>query len=214
MARLWDAPVRIVHWSLVLLIPAMWWTAEEGKMERHVQLGLVALGLVVFRIVWGFVGSEPARFRSFVRGPGAILGYLRGRINPVGHSPLGALSIIALLTLLVVQMALGLVAQDVDGLFSGPLSHLVSYDTSEAAREWHHRGFDLLLWLIGLHLAAILFYAVVRRRNLVTAMLTGRRDIPPNTPAPRMAPAWAGVPVAVVAAGLAWWIGRGAPGIG
>lgn len=210
--RLWDAPVRIVHWGFVLLIPALWWTGEEGDLETHKLIGYVMLALVVFRILWGFVGASTARFGTFVTGPARLGAYLRGSGEQVvGHSPLGALSVIALLLVLTVQVGAGLIAQDVDGLESGPLSYLVSYETADAAREVHHLFFNVLLGLIALHLAAILYYALAKRDNLVGPMVSGRRRYDREVTAPTFAPVWRFVIAAALAALLAWWVSKGAP---
>lgn len=209
--RLWDLPVRLVHWAFVLLIPALWWTGEEGDLERHKTVGLVMIGLVAFRILWGLFGSATARFASFIRGPGAILAYLRGGPAGLGHNPIGGWSAALMLLLLGGQAGFGLFAQDVDGLESGPLSYLVSYDAADSAREWHHLGFDLILIVIGLHIAAILFYRLVKRDNLVTPMITGKREVEGAVAQPKLAPAWLALVCAALAAGFAWWIGKGAP---
>lgn len=208
--RIWDLPVRLVHWSFALLLPAMWWTAEEGDIETHVTLGLVTLALVLFRLLWGLWGSETARFASFIRGPAAIRDYLRAapaEVRP-GHNPLGALSVVALLGLLAVQVSIGLFTQDVDGLESGPLSYLVSYDFADGAREWHELGFNLLLALVGLHLAAIAWYRLRKRQNLVGPMITGKGEA---TTALRFAPAWLALATLAISGAVAWWIGQGAP---
>lgn len=151
-------------------------------MEWHYRSGLTILGLVVFRIVWGVIGSSTARFASFVRGPAAILDYVRGRREFVlGHNPLGALSVLALLGMLSVQVGLGLFAADEDGLESGPLAHLVDGETAEEIAEFHGLGFEVLKWLIVLHVAAILYYLLIRRKNLVTPMITGVAPAPAGT---------------------------------
>lgn len=205
-ARVWDLPTRVAHWSIALLVPFLWWTAEEGRLDLHIPAGLAMLGLVVFRLIWGIVGSSTARFATFVKGPGAISAYLRGRAPaPLGHNPLGALSVVAILVVLAAQVGLGLFATDEDGLSPGPLAHLVSYETSEAVTEVHENMFNILLVLIGLHIVAVLFYLVVRRRNLVGPMLTGS-GATEGEEALRPAPAWrfwasAGV-AAVVAMGV------------
>lgn len=187
----WDRPVRIVHWLLALLIAFAWWTAEEEMLDWHYRAGLAVLGLLVFRIVWGFIGSSTARFSSFVRGPSAILDYLRGRSGFVpGHNPLGALSVIALLATVGLEVGLGLFASDEDGLFVGPLSSLVSEERAETLTELHEDLFDWLVILIGLHVTAILFYLVVKRDNLIGPMLSGRKAVPPGAPAMVPAPAW------------------------
>lgn len=214
--RLWDLPVRLVHWSFVALMPALWWTAEKGNLGLHLKLGLVMLGLVVFRILWGLFGSSTARFASFVRGPAEIREFLvasrSGTAPPVvGHNPLGALSVIALLGLLALQVGLGTVAQDTDAVASGPLNHLVSWDVATAASEAHEVVFNLLLALVILHLAAILYYRFVKRDNLVAPMVTGRKAFAAAVPAPRIAPLWRALVVALVAAGVAVWISWGVP---
>ena len=178
----WDRPVRIVHWLLVLLIPFSWWTAEEEMLEWHQRSGMALLGLVVFRVVWGLIGSSTARFASFVRGPGTILGYLRGRVaSPIGHNPLGALSVLALLGALGLQIGLGLFAADDDWLWPGPLSGFVSEDLAEDVADWHETAFYLLLAVIALHVSAIAFYLLVKRRNLVGPMVTGVAEAPAGT---------------------------------
>lgn len=177
--RVWDLPTRIVHWLLVLLIPGLWWTAEQGMIERHVVLGQIALGLLMFRLIWGFAGSSTARFSGFVRGPRAIADYLAGRTAyRLGHNPLGALSVVAMLGLLCLQVGLGLFATDEDGFNSGPLAHLVSVEASEEITELHETAFWLLLAVIALHVAAILFYLFGKRDNLLRPMLVGTRDAP------------------------------------
>ena len=199
----WDWPVRIVHWSLVPLIGFSWWSAEEGDLVWHMRSGLVILGLLIFRLLWGLFGSSTARFAGFVRGPSTIAAFVAGRYVPgVGHNPLGALSVIALLLALGVQLGLGLVATDTDmGLDSGPLSHLVSAATSKWAGEVHHDFFNILLVLIGLHLTAIGWY-LARRDNLVAPMLRGWR--PGVGQGVRYAPAWRAV-AAMAAAALSVW---------
>lgn len=210
----WDIPIRCVHWAFVILISAMWWTAESHEMALHKQLGMVFLGLLFFRILWGILGSSTARFTSFVRGPATVLAYLKGahsKDEAVGHNPLGGWSVLALLGLMLMQIALGLVAQDVDGLESGPLNHLVSYDVAEAAREWHEALFNALLVLISVHVGAIIFYRVVKKDNLVAPMISGRKSLRQAAAAPRMGSIWAAIVCAVGAALLTWWIWRGAP---
>ncbi|MDQ8754725.1 cytochrome b/b6 domain-containing protein [Sphingosinicella sp. LHD-64] len=206
--RIWDAPTRIFHWAIALLIPFLWWTAEEERLDLHIPAGLTMFGLILFRLLWGLVGSSTARFVSFVKGPWTVARYLAGRASPViGHSPLGAFSVVAMLSALAAQVGLGLFASDEDGLFSGPLAHLVSYETSETLTDWHDRLFDLLLILIGLHLAAVLFYLIVRRRNLVLPMVTGAGEGEDAAMPMRPAPAWRFWIAATIAAGAALWIG-------
>ena len=202
--RIWDLPIRMFHWLLVLLIPFLWWTAEEERLDLHILGGTLMLALLVFRLVWGLIGSSTARFASFVRGPRGLLSYLGGRAAyAVGHNPLGGLSVLAMLGLLSLQVGLGLFAADEDGLEEGPLSHLISFDAAEEVADLHEDMFDVLLVLIGLHLAAILFYTLVRRKNLVGPMIGGSGNAPEE--AAPMEPAGRGrLLVAVaIAAGIA-----------
>lgn len=174
--RVWDLPTRVVHWLLVAGLGLSWWTAETGRMEWHRWSGYSLLALVLFRVYWGFVGGSTARFGNFVRGPRAILAYLREpRPASIGHNPLGALSVVALLGLLLLQIVLGLFAVDVDGIESGPLSLYVSFQTGRASAEWHDAVFNVLLALVALHIVAVLYYLAFKRQNLVGAMVTGKR---------------------------------------
>jgi cytochrome b len=199
--RVWDLPVRLFHWALVLLVPAMWWTAEEEQTELHILLGQIMLGLLLFRILWGVLGSSTARFSGFVRGPRKILAYLRGGRAGIGHTPIGALSVLAMLAALAVQVGLGLFASDDDGLYQGPLSYHVSAQTAETLTDRHETWFYVLLALIALHLAAILYYRLFRRRNLVAPMVTGRGPAGEDGAAMTPAPLWRFPVAAALAAG-------------
>jgi cytochrome b len=176
----WDLPTRLFHWLLVGLIAFSWWSAEYHHLDWHLLAGLSAVGLIVFRLIWGFVGGSTARFSDFVRGPRAAVIHIRGdgRKDAIGHNPLGGWSVLALLLATAAVLGFGLFAVDTDGLESGPLARFVSFDVGRVAAELHHTAFNLLLALIALHLAAIAYYAVVKRQNLVGAMVTGRKRLP------------------------------------
>ena len=188
--RIWDLPVRLFHWSLVLLVPALWWTAENERMEIHILLGQIMLGLILFRLLWGLFGGSTARFSAFVKGPGAVLRYLRGGGRSFGHNPLGAWSVVAMLLVLAIQVGLGLFAIEEDALYEGPLSHLVSYETARTLADRHEMMFKVLLVLIALHVLAILYYLVVKRDNLVAPMVTGRGPAGATGEALVPAPLW------------------------
>jgi cytochrome b len=181
---IWDLPTRLVHWLLVALVFFSWGSAEYNQMDLHRYSGYALLGVVVFRVYWGFFGSNTARFTQFVKGPRAIADYLRGNDGrptthkSIGHNPLGALSVLALLALLLTQIGLGLFAVDVDGLESGPLSYLVSFDVGRACAEVHEVVFNLLLAMIVLHVVAIFFYLFFKRDNLLGPMITGNKAMP------------------------------------
>jgi cytochrome b len=204
--RIWDWPTRAFHWLLVLLIPAMWWTAENDQAELHVLLGLGAFALILFRLLWGLMGSSTARFASFIRGPRGVISYLSGRAaKVVGHNPLGGLSVVAMLALLTVQVGLGLFASDEDGEVFGPLSLWLDEGKVETITELHETLFNVLLVVIALHIAAILYYALVQRKNLVVPMLTGRGDASEGVEGMRGAPAWRlAVTLAITLGATAW----------
>lgn len=209
----WDLPVRITHWLFVACIAVSWWTAEQRLMTWHRYSGYTLLGLIIFRIYWGFSGSSTARFTSFLSGLRGVQRYLalprETRAAIAGHTPLGGWSVMALLAAMLVQVGLGLFVTDVDGLESGPLSHLVSFDTSRALAEAHETMFNVLLAFAGLHVAAILFYLVYERNNLIVAMLTGRKhDAAPDSgfePAPAWR-LWVGLGLAAL---TVWLVIRG-----
>lgn len=203
--RIWDLPTRLFHWAIVLIVPALWWTHKIDRLDLHILLGETMLGLVLFRLIWGVIGSSTARFAAFVRGPGTIFRYMKGKAAAAfGHNPVGGWSVVFMLLLLSVQVGLGLFVTDEDGLNSGPLSHLISYDSARILAHRHETVFYILLALIGLHVAAILYYLVVRRDNLVTPMVTGRRAPSVSDEAMIGAPLWRFLIAAFLAAGLAW----------
>lgn len=175
--RIWDLPTRLFHWLLAALVLCSVATAKLGGLwiDWHMRAGYAILALVLFRVLWGFAGSRYARFANFVRGPRAVLDYLRGRgAQGAGHSPLGALSVLALLAALLVQAASGLFANDAIAT-EGPLAKLVSGAVSDSLTSVHKRGEYLLYGLVGLHLAAIAFYRLVLRQDLLRPMLSGDR---------------------------------------
>lgn len=179
-AKVWDAPIRLFHWLLVALIAFSWWSGEEHDMERHRLSGYGILALLVFRIYWGLAGTRTARFSQFVRGPRVVVSYarslgMRGANKVDGHNPLGGWSVVLMLSALVLMVLAGLFAVDVDGFESGPLADYVTFQQGRAAAEFHVLIFDAILTLIGLHVAAILFYLVWKRQNLVGAMIHGAR---------------------------------------
>jgi cytochrome b len=200
--RIWDLPVRLFHWAIVLLVPALWATHHWEQMDLHVLLGEIMLGLVLWRLLWGVLGSSTARFASFVKGPAAVLRYLRGGGRGIGHNPLGGWSVVAMLLLLGVQVGLGLFAIDEDALSGGPLSHRVSYDTARTLAHRHETIFWVLVALIALHVLAILWYRIVRRDDLVTPMITGRGDPVAGAGPLVPAPLWRLLLSVVLAAGL------------
>ena len=204
-APLWDLPTRLFHWAIVLLVPALWWTHRIDRLDLHILLGEIMTGLVLFRLIWGVIGSSTARFAAFLCGPGAVLRYLRGRApSSFGHNPVGGWSVALMLLLLATETGIGLFASDEDSLYPGPLSHRIDYESARTLAERHETLFYILLGVIALHVAAILFYLVVKRDNLVTPMVTGRREAPAGAAAMTAAPLWRFLVAATLAAGLTW----------
>jgi cytochrome b len=182
-------------------------------MEGHRLAGYAVAGLIVFRLIWGFAGSASARFASFVRGPAATLAYIRSlpgraKTDVPGHNPLGAWSVLAILAVLVAQTVTGLFAVDIDAIEAGPLSDRVDFDTGRLFAKWHHWSFWALETLVVLHLAAVAFYLVYKRANLVAPMITGRQRFAED-PKLGFAPLWRAAVVAVVAAAVAWFVAKG-----
>ena len=175
--------------------------------------GYAILTLVLFRLYWGLVGSGSARFARFVKGPRAVFAYGRrlfdrsGSSSP-GHNPMGGWSVVILVFLLLLQTVLGLFAIDVEGLTAGPLDNLVSFDTGRWFAHQHGKVFNLLLIFSGLHVAAILFYWLYKRENLVSAMITGSKRLSPaDAPlAPEFTRLWRAVPGFLAAGLLVAWI--------
>jgi cytochrome b len=172
----WDLPVRVTHWALVITVAGAWATHYAGTawFAWHRRLGYATLVLVAFRVVWGFIGTRHARFASFLRGPRAILAYLRsGAPAAAGHNPLGALSVVAMLAALLVQAATGLCAND-EIASAGPFYGWLSPVVSDRITAVHVASSNVLLGLIVLHLVAIAWYERALRRPLVRAMVSGR----------------------------------------
>ena len=210
---IWDLPTRLFHWLLVGLIGLSWWSAEYHFDDIHIWSGIAVLSLLIFRILWGFFGSSTARFASFVNGPKAVFGYLQGTWRGIGHNPLGALSVIALLGMVGIQVGLGLFASDEDGIMQGPLARLIGFDAQETVTELHEDLFNVLLALAALHVAAILFYRL-RGKNLVTPMITGRADVDSGVEPMKPGKWWAALLCLAVAIGITRWVIAGVPPFG
>lgn len=215
--RVWDLPTRVFHWGLASVVALSVVSAKIGgdAMAWHFRSGYLVLTLLSFRLLWGLVGGRWSRFASFIYTPGTLLRYVRGRAAPderleVGHTPTGALSVLALLALLAAQLATGLVADD-EIAHQGPLYRHASSDTVLAATAWHQSwGQWLVLALVALHLLAIAYHGLHRRLNLTRPMFSGDKLLPAATPASAD-----GMPQRVLAlvllllcAGLAAWVAR------
>ncbi len=211
----WDLPVRLFHWGIVALIAFSWWSAEYNHTQWHLYSGYLALFALLFRLAWGVIGSSTARFAGFIRGPRAVMRYLGGGGSEqpsVGHTPIGALSVIALLALIGAQIGFGLFLVNEDGDYAGPLARLVSDDTSELARTVHLTLFNVLLGFIILHVLAILFYRFWRGKKLLGPMVGGTStQYPASTVGMVKARRSALIFCLAIAAALTGWIIAGAP---
>jgi cytochrome b len=214
--RVWDLPTRLFHWVLALAVVGAVISAKIGgnAMLWHVRLGLLVLALLVFRLVWGFVGGRWSRFSSFLFAPHDVAAYLRGKAATrphwdVGHSPLGALSVFALLALLTAQVATGLIADD-EIATVGPLNRFVDSALGLRASGWHEgAGQGLIIGLVVLHIGAVLFYRW-RGSDLIAPMWHGDKPLAPGTPPSRDGAGTRALALLVFAAGLglAWGIAR------
>lgn len=205
--KVWDHATRLFHWVLVAAVATLWASGELGSLELHMVLGVWVLGLLLFRLVWGFVGSPTSRFSHFVRGPAAIRDYLAaartGAVRSVGHNPLGALSVLALLGLLTAQAVTGLFTTD-DIFTNGPLNHLVSSKTGAVLSTLHRLGGKLVLLLVFVHLSAVAFYTLVKKDDMIRAMITGTKRVPAGVDGIRFAHPLLALAALVLACGAVW----------
>lgn len=212
--KVWDLPTRLFHWLLAVGVVALFVTGSIGGnlIERHMQVGYAVLALLLFRLVWGVIGGHWSRFLSFFPTPSRVMAYLKGDAHlpqaHVGHNPLGAFSVFALLLVLLVQVGTGLISDD-EIAFTGPLVHWVSGATTTLATNYHKNyGKLIILSLVILHVVAIVFYKFVKKKNLIPAMLHGYQDAPESVSWPSSADhararVWA-VVVLLVCVGLVW----------
>ena len=188
LVRVWDLPTRLFHWALVVCIVGLVTTAQIGgnAMEWHFRFGYSVLTLLLFRLVWGFAGGHWSRFSSFLYSPASLLRYIRGQedgVQPLGHSPLGALSVFAILALLLLQVGTGLFSDD-EIAAVGPLSKLASGAVVSQLTHYHKDiGKVIVLILVLLHIGAIAFYRIKRKKDLIRPMLIG--DV--SSPTPQLA---------------------------
>jgi len=180
--RVWDLPIRLFHWCLLIGIVLSFVTVKIGgnAMEFHARVGYCVLTLIVFRVCWGLIGSHHARFINFVPSPKGLLNYLSGKAKVgLGHNPLGALSVLALLFSIGLQAVTGLFAND-DIAFEGPLAKHVSNETVALLTSIHHQNEKVLIVLIVVHLCAIFYYQKFKGENLIKPMLLGDKEIDPS----------------------------------
>lgn len=182
--RIWDITIRSTHLLYILGILALWWTGENRIFSLHIPIAFCLSGVLSFRIVWGFVGPETARFSAFLPTPRKITDYIRTIFHPntqkkhhMGHNPLGALAVFAMLAAMTAQIVSGLFSVDTDGLNSGFLSSNISFDAGRDASDLHETGFNIIVILVALHVTAIAGYFFIKKQNLVRPMITGKIEL-------------------------------------
>jgi len=204
MIRVWDLATRLFHWAIVILLFTSWLTQHENWMALHMLSGYGVLTLLLFRIVWGFLGSETARFSRFLRSPFAALRHLahlhrREPDTEIGHNAAGGWMVLLLLVLLAIQVITGLGAND-DGDNEGPLFDNVGKGWSDWLSHIHAVNFFYIKLAIAVHVAAVLLHAVLKRQDLVRPMITGRKRLPAGTTSPAIASPWSAIIVLVIVA--------------
>ena len=207
--KVWDAPIRLFHWAVVVLIIVSYVSIQLGWMRVHLVSGYTMLGALVFRLVWGFAGSETARFAAFLKNPITGLTHLthilrREEDREIGHNAAGGWMVLLMLLLLVVQVATGLCANtDDDYMIDGPLAKYVGKQWSDRLSFVHSFNFNLILGVIALHILAVIAYAVFKGQDLVRPMVTGKKRLPGAMRAPRLASPLRAIVVGLVAAVIA-----------
>jgi cytochrome b len=182
--RVWDLPTRLFHWLFAIVIIGGVISINLDETELHAKFGYAAFVLVTFRIIWGFVGPQHARFSSFVPSIAQVKAFIKHPVyDQLGHNPLGALSVIAILFIVLLQATTGLFTDD-EIIFQGPLSHLVSSSVVSFLTGVHEINSNLIYALVGLHLAAIFYYQKVKKENLIKPMLTGDKEVSEETNTP------------------------------
>ena len=204
--RVWDAPTRLFHWALVILLGISWLTESRGWMRVHMLSGYSIIALLLFRVAWGFAGSQTARFSHFIRGPRAALRHLahlfrREPDTEIGHNAAGGWMVLVMLALLVVQVATGLCAND-DANTEGPLFNYVGKDWSDWLSHIHAVNFRLIQIAVALHVVAILIYLGLARHDLVRPMITGWKLLPDVLSPPRFVSPVRAVVLFAIAVGL------------
>lgn len=201
---IWDLPIRLFHWLLAVLLVFSWVTQWRGWMELHYLSGQAILALLLFRVTWGFLGSDTARFRFFLKSPAAALRHLmhlrrREPDTELGHNAAGGWMVLGLLALLFAQVVTGLFSNDDDALIEGPLRHLVSRNLSDWLTHLHALTFNLIEIAIVLHVLAIAVYLALKGHNLVRPMIIGHKTMPRPEAVPSVVSTFRAVVIFVLA---------------
>ena len=205
--QVWDWPIRVFHWLLVVAVLTLFVTGKIGGnwLEWHRRAGFLVMGLVLFRVVWGFTGGYYARFANFVRGPKAVMEFIRGKpAGQAGHNPLGALSVLAMLSVIAFQVGTGMFAND-DVMLEGPYAAMVGKEMSNWLTRLHKINSYVILGLAGLHISAIAYYFFRKKENLVLPMVTGG-TVPSEGVPQRGHPVWFAPAVIALVAALVYWL--------
>jgi len=208
----WELPVRLFHWAIVALICASWGSAEFDEMDWHIRFGLCSLALILFRLIWGLVGGQSARFSQFIASPRSVIRYLRGAAasredQAVTHNPAGGWMVAALLLVLSLQVATGLFAND-DIASEGPLSHFVQKSLVKKLSVIHAFNFYVLCALAAFHIGAVIFYRVVKGQDLVRPMITGRKILPASIAPPTPGSLYLALLIFGAICGGTWFLSR------
>ncbi|NRD73103.1 cytochrome b/b6 domain-containing protein [Shewanella sp. VB17] len=182
--KVWDLPTRFFHWGMILLLGSLWWTADIGEMDWHQILAYSLMILIIFRLIWGVIGSDTARFSHFIKHPKTVLGYMKltkeqGVSSSVGHNPLGGYMVIALITFISAQLISGLFASD-EIFTEGPLYSLVSNEVGSLMTWLHKKVFYVMLGLAGIHVLAVIYHGI-KGDKLIIPMITGYKQVPEKT---------------------------------
>ena len=178
----WDLPLRLFHWLFVLTLIGLWYCSDQERelLEYHLLLGYFALALVLFRLCWGFLGTQHAQFKHFIPSFSALKSFLAKDKSlsfapSVGHNPLGALMVILLLSLVLAQAISGLFIDD-DIFTAGPYYGSLTKEVEALMVYIHHNAFDLILICSALHIGAVFYYLWVKKHNLIKPMFTGKKN--------------------------------------
>jgi cytochrome b len=210
---IWDLPLRIFHWLFACTVIASWYTSDQDNdlIELHMQLGYFAIGLLIFRVLWGFVGTKHSLFISFIPTPNRLFLYIKNMSNnriedSIGHNPLGSLMVILMIILISLQAISGLFIND-DVFSSGPYYESVSKEIEQVMVFLHHNVFDFMIGAIILHLVAIGYYVRIKKQSLILPMITGKKTVKmSNTVGIKHSKLWMALLVLTVAAVFVYWL--------
>ena len=204
--KVWDIATRVFHWAMVCLLAGLWWTADIGEMQWHQVLAYLLMTLIVFRLIWGFIGSDTAKFSDFFVSPKKALAYIKAKPTPLslGHNPLGGYMVIALLSLLVLQLVTGLFATD-DIFTEGPLMYLVSSDTAGWLTWVHKTNFNVILALAAVHIIAVVIH-VLKGDNILKSMFSGYKYVSGQISTPKLRSPWIALVIILVIFSFIWWL--------